>query len=70
MKSSADRNGLDILERMECSRLLPEAAVGRLAYVHDGIPAAVPVNLALTDDQMLFRLGTGGAPAATSPLTG
>jgi hypothetical protein len=64
MMSTVDRNGLEILERAECLRLLATATMGRLAYVHSGIPAVIPVNVALAEDTLLFRLGTGGALAA------
>lgn len=59
-----DRNGLEILGRDECLRLLGSVTVGRLVYVRGGVPAAVPVNIALAGDQVVFRLGTGAALAA------
>jgi nitroimidazol reductase NimA-like FMN-containing flavoprotein (pyridoxamine 5'-phosphate oxidase superfamily) len=58
---TVDRNGLEILVRSECQQLFVTATVGRLAYMNGGIPAGVPVNLALTDHQVLFRLGTSRA---------
>lgn len=59
-----DRNGLEILARDECLRLLATATVGRLAYMRSGVPAVVPINIALVTDQVMFRLGTGAALAA------
>lgn len=61
--SPMDRNGLEILEPAECLRLFATATVGRLAYTSGGIPAVIPVNVALAE-QVLFRLGTGAALAA------
>lgn len=65
MRKPVDRNGLEILERAEALQLVATATVGRLAYVSRGVPAVVPVNIGLADDdQVLFRLGTGRALAA------
>ena len=62
--SPTDRNGLEILERAECLQLLATGTVGRLAYCRGGVPAVIPVNVALAGERVLFRLGTGAALAA------
>jgi hypothetical protein len=61
--SPVDRNGLEILERDACLELLATATIGRLAYTSGGVPAVVPVNVALAGDLVLFRLGKGSALA-------
>jgi len=62
--SALDRNGLEILERAECLGLLAGVTLGRLAYTHGGVPAVIPINVALEGDEILFRLGTGAALVA------
>ena len=62
--TAVDRNGLEILDRAQCMGLLADVTVGRLAYARGGVPAVVPVNVALVDERILFRLGTGAALAA------
>lgn len=59
-----DRNGLEVLDRAECLRLLADARIGRLAYIGRGLPSIIPVNIALDEDQVVFRLSTGGALVA------
>jgi hypothetical protein len=59
-----DRNGLEILGREQCLRLLARVEVGRLGYVRSGVPAVVPVMVALDGERLLFRLTTGAALAA------
>ena len=54
-----DRNGLMVLPRGQCLRLLRRARVGRVVVNVDGAPAAFPVNFALLDDDIVFRSGPG-----------
>lgn len=54
-----DRNGLEVLTRAECRRLLAGAAVGRVAFVECGVPLIVPVNFALLGEDIVVRTGTG-----------
>jgi nitroimidazol reductase NimA-like FMN-containing flavoprotein (pyridoxamine 5'-phosphate oxidase superfamily) len=54
-----DRNGLEVLDREECLRLIRTAALGRLAIHAGALPAIVPVNFALTDDGVVLRTGAG-----------
>ncbi len=54
-----DHNGLEVLDRTECLRLLREAAIGRIALSHRALPTVVPVSFALDDDRILVRTGDG-----------
>lgn len=54
-----DRNGLMVLPRGQCLRLLRRTRVGRVVVNVDGIPAAFPVNFALLDDDVVFRTAPG-----------
>lgn len=54
-----DRNGLMVLPRGQCLRLLRRTRVGRVVVSVDGVPAAFPVNFALLDDDVVFRTGAG-----------
>ena len=54
-----DRNGLMVLPRGQCLRLLRRTRVGRVVVNVDGIPAAFPVNFALLDEDIVFRTGPG-----------
>jgi uncharacterized protein len=54
-----DRNGLMVLPRGQCLRLLRRATVGRVAVNVAGVPAAFPVNFALLDDDIVFRTSPG-----------
>ena len=56
---AVDRNGLEILDRGQCLRLIRQAPVGRVGVVVGGIPVVVPVNFALLDEDILFRTSTG-----------
>ena len=54
-----DRNGLEILDRIECMRLLEGAALGRLAVSIGALPVIVPVNFLMDGDRILIRTGEG-----------
>lgn len=54
-----DRNGLEVLERQECMRLLATATLGRLGLTSGALPTVLPVNFALADDCILVRTGRG-----------
>lgn len=54
-----DRNGLEILDRGECLRLLATATLGRIAVTAGGLPTVLPVNFRLHGDRLLFRTGQG-----------
>lgn len=44
MQTRTDRQGLGLLDRPTCERLLDEAPVGRVAFTIDGGPLVLPVN--------------------------
>ena len=53
------RRALEELSWNECFALLGEGSVGRLVYVDELGPAAVPVNYALAGDDIVFRSEVG-----------
>jgi nitroimidazol reductase NimA-like FMN-containing flavoprotein (pyridoxamine 5'-phosphate oxidase superfamily) len=61
-----DRNGLEVLSRDECLRLLGTATLGRVAVSTAALPTILPVNFRLDGQQVLIRTGRGtGLDAAT-----
>lgn len=54
-----DRNGLEVLDRDECLRLLAQAHLGRVGLTSGALPLILPVNFRLVDDEVLFRSSTG-----------
>jgi len=54
-----DRNGLEILDRSECLRLLSGSFVGRVAVTVGGLPAILPVNYLVDGGRILIRTGEG-----------
>jgi uncharacterized protein len=50
----------------ECVALLETAAWARLAFVLDGIPSVLPINILLHDDAIFFRTATGSKLAAAA----
>ena len=56
---SVDRNGLEILERDECLRLLRTASVGRIAVTIHALPVILPVNFLLDGERILIRTTEG-----------
>jgi uncharacterized protein len=54
-----DRNGLEVLGRDECLRLLATATIGRVGLSSAALPSVLPVNFRLVDDRVLFRTGRG-----------
>jgi hypothetical protein len=62
-----DRNGLEVLDRVECLRLLATATIGRVAVTVGALPVILPVNFRLVGEQIAFRTGVGTKlDAATS----
>jgi len=47
---------IDVLSTEECYELLHTQLVGRLAYVDDVGPAALPVNYAVIEHDIVFRV--------------
>lgn len=54
-----DRNGLEILDREVCLRLLADATIGRVGVSHGALPVVLPVNFVLTDVGVVFRTRRG-----------
>ncbi len=54
-----DRNGLEVLARDECLRLLGHATLGRLALTSGALPTVLPVNFRLVADKVVFRTNGG-----------
>jgi nitroimidazol reductase NimA-like FMN-containing flavoprotein (pyridoxamine 5'-phosphate oxidase superfamily) len=58
-RMALDRNGLEILSREECLRLLATVPVGRVAVSVGALPAILPVNFAVLGDDIVFRTAPG-----------
>jgi uncharacterized protein len=54
-----DRNGLEVLERDECLRLLGTAMLGRIGVSSGALPTVLPVNFRFDGRRILFRTGVG-----------
>ncbi|MEO7572675.1 MAG: pyridoxamine 5'-phosphate oxidase family protein [Acidimicrobiales bacterium] len=54
-----DRNGLEVLDRAECLRLLDRATLGRIGVTSGALPAVFPVNFLLNGDQILLLTAEG-----------
>lgn len=54
-----DRNGLEVLSRDECLRLLGTATLGRVAVSTEALPTILPVSFAFDGRQILVRTGRG-----------
>lgn len=54
-----DRNGLEVLDRDACLRLLTRATVGRVGVSFGALPMILPVNFRLVGDQIAFRTTIG-----------
>jgi len=54
-----DRDGLEVLDRAECRRLLATAAVGRVAGTSGALPVVLPLRYELDGDSIVFETGLG-----------
>src|SRR5688572_1704344 len=61
-----DRNGLQVLERSECLRLLATATLGRIGLTSGALPTVLPVNFRLVDEEIRFRTAPGTKLAAAT----
>ena len=59
MSVELDRNGLEVLTRDECLRLLGAAELGRVAISSAALPTILPVTFHYDGQQILFRTGRG-----------
>jgi nitroimidazol reductase NimA-like FMN-containing flavoprotein (pyridoxamine 5'-phosphate oxidase superfamily) len=55
---------LDELSVDECFAMLGAAHVGRLVYLDDGWPVAIPVNFAVAGREVVLRVAGGSKQAA------
>ena len=55
-----DRNGLEILDREECLRLLALATLGRIGFTSGALPTVLPVNFHLDRERILVHTARGG----------
>ena len=54
-----DRNGLEILDREACLRLLATRSLGRIGCTSGALPIVLPVNFRLVGDVIVVRTGFG-----------
>ncbi len=54
-----DRNGLEVLGRDDCLRLLALATLGRIGFTSGALPTVLPVNFHLDGERILVRTGRG-----------
>ncbi|HEX7165541.1 MAG TPA: pyridoxamine 5'-phosphate oxidase family protein [Acidimicrobiales bacterium] len=54
-----DRNGLEVLSRQECLRLLASRSIGRIAVTSQALPVILPVNFLIDGDRILIRTTPG-----------
>jgi uncharacterized protein len=54
-----DRNGLEVLERDECLRLLAGATIGRVGLSSQALPVVLPVNFVLDGTGIVIRTAGG-----------
>lgn len=54
-----DRNGLEVLDRAECIRLLRTVALGRIGITAGALPTILPINFRVDGERVLFRTGVG-----------
>ena len=61
-----DRNGLEVLDRDECLRLLALATLGRIGFTSSALPTVLPVNFLLDGERILVRTGQGSKLGAAT----
>lgn len=64
--TETDRNGLVMLDRHECLRLLAGATLGRIGLTTGALPAVLPVNFWFDGERILIRTGPGTKLAAAT----
>lgn len=64
--TEVDRNGLEVLDRAECLRLLKRSTLGRVAISTGALPVILPVNFGLVDEVVVFRTSAGTKLAAAT----
>ena len=66
MFSADEDHQLEVLDEDECRRLLATAAIGRLAFTQDALPAIQPVSFAVHDGHVMIPTRAGSKLAAAS----
>jgi uncharacterized protein len=61
-----DRNGLEVLDRDECLRLLGTATLGRIGVTSAALPTVLPVNFGFDGTRILISTGPGTKLAAAT----
>jgi len=46
---------VEMIDRVECLKLLGQHRVGRLGYIDDGWPTVIPINYSVNDDRIFIR---------------
>ena len=64
-----DRNGLEVLDRDECLRLLATASLGRVGLTTGALPTVLPVNFRCDGERILVRTGEGSKLRAATDNT-
>ncbi|MCX7619616.1 MAG: pyridoxamine 5'-phosphate oxidase family protein [Acidimicrobiales bacterium] len=54
-----DANGLEIIDRSECLRLLATVPIGRIGLSVNALPVVLPVNFVLRDEEIIIRTAPG-----------
>jgi nitroimidazol reductase NimA-like FMN-containing flavoprotein (pyridoxamine 5'-phosphate oxidase superfamily) len=57
--SGTDRGGLEVLDLVECRRLLEREQIGRIAFISGGEPLILPINYRMHRGNVVFRTTTG-----------
>jgi nitroimidazol reductase NimA-like FMN-containing flavoprotein (pyridoxamine 5'-phosphate oxidase superfamily) len=57
--SEIDRNGLEVLDRADCIRLLKTVSLGRIGITVGALPTILPINFRVDGERILFRTGVG-----------
>ncbi|MBK5268333.1 MAG: pyridoxamine 5'-phosphate oxidase family protein [Acidimicrobiia bacterium] len=57
--SDTDHGGLEVLDLVECRRLLEREQIGRIAFVSAGDPLILPINYRMHRGNVVFRTTTG-----------
>jgi len=61
---TVDRNGLEVLDREECLRLLASGSVGRVGVWADRGPLVLPVNYVLAGGEVVVGTAAGSGLSA------
>ena len=58
-KSAHGARNLEPMTEDECTERIMDAPIGRIGFVHDGMPMVVPVNFRWHEDTIVFRTQEG-----------